>query len=522
MESLSAKHGSLVRTCGFKFGSFISVIFLAYLLVFIDLLDFWINSEEYNFGLIIPFVIGYFLWEDRELLLSINRKGNIFGWIFIVLALLLLFAASIADLDTAKYYSLVLLMAGIIAVQQGFFTLKYYAFPLFLLTISIPLPYMVIVMITNEMQLISTNIGVWFIRLMGLPVLQIGNVIDMGHFKMLVEEACSGLRYLFPLLSISLILAHFYRGSFIQKTIIFVSAIPITIVMNSFRIAFTGWLIKNYGSEAAEGFLHDFEGWVVFLAALMLLVAFAYLLSLLSFDRIRFIDRFSLFGTKDGPKLEQVSRMHAQFGGVQVIILILIFTVGVASTSARVVFNNSVVPDRKSFNLFPFFIADRRSITSEIDEQVLKVLKADDYLLADFVKSGALPVNLYIAYYAEQKDGRVIHSPKDCLPGGGWKIVSSQKVEIENVDGVINKAIIQYGEEKKLVYYWIQQQGNVFASELNAKISLMKSSVLTGRSDGALVRIIAPIEYDNIEAADREIRIFINNLLLDLSQFIPS
>ena len=104
------------------------------------------------------------------------------------------------------------------------------------------------------------------IRAAGLPVFLEGNVIDLGTYQLQVAEACSGMRYLFPLMSFGFLCAVLFRGRWWQRAILFLSTIPLTILMNSFRIGVIGILVNYYGIEQAEGFLHDFEGWVIFMA----------------------------------------------------------------------------------------------------------------------------------------------------------------------------------------------------------------------------------------------------------------
>ena len=106
------------------------------------------------------------------------------------------------------------------------------------------------------------------IRLFDISVYLEGNVIDLGVYQLQVVEACSGLRYLFPLMSFGFLISYIYRGPVWQKVVIFLSTIPITVVMNSFRIGVIGVTVEHFGIAAAEGFLHDFEGWIVFMACL--------------------------------------------------------------------------------------------------------------------------------------------------------------------------------------------------------------------------------------------------------------
>ena len=104
-----------------------------------------------------------------------------------------------------------------------------------------------------------------------MPVFLDGNVIDLGVYKLMVAEACSGLRYLFPIMSFTYVFAVLYRGPRWHKAVLLLSAVPIAVLMNSFRIGVIGILVDRYGIAQAEGFLHVFEGWVVFLTCIGIL-----------------------------------------------------------------------------------------------------------------------------------------------------------------------------------------------------------------------------------------------------------
>ena len=108
-----------------------------------------------------------------------------------------------------------------------------------LLLLTLPLPFTLQAMLTIKLQLLSTNIGVTLIRLIGLPVYVEGNIIDLGNYKLQVAEACSGLRYLFPLTCIAFLIANLYKAPLWKKAVVVISAAPVTILINSFRIAIT-------------------------------------------------------------------------------------------------------------------------------------------------------------------------------------------------------------------------------------------------------------------------------------------
>ncbi len=508
-----------------------ALVLVTYGSTLVELVIFWLNSDEYGHGILLALIAGYLIWRRRDRIAAVEPA---FGWpgvLLMSLAQLLHVAATMADMETAKHYSMIMALVSVPLAIGGIRLLRPFLFPLAILLLAIPLPYLVNKLLTTEMQLISSDIGVWFIRLMGMSVYQDGNVIDMGSFVMLVEEACSGLRYLYPLLSISFMLACFYVGSWWMKLVVLVSAIPVTIFMNSLRIALTGWLIKHFGSETAEGFLHDFEGWVIFMVALALMLALIWLASLAVYRKNAFLSYFSfdenrLENGNDGAGDNKASPLPApQFRpGFVFYALILVLAVGGVSSYALGMHSTEVIPDRETFTDFPLTVGERELYPDTLSQSVLNVLKLDDYFIGDYVADGAPPINLYMAYYAAQTDGGVIHSPRDCLPGGGWEIVSLSPVSLEGTGlaGRANRALIRKGDDALLVYFWVNQQGKNFASELAARTSLLVRSVMQNRTDGTLLRVISPVGMQSEAQAEQEIRQFITEISSELNRFLPN
>lgn len=493
-------------------------VLLIYSPTIVELVETWLDSDEYGHGILLALIAGYLVWQRRSWIDSITPTSGWLGVLLMGFAQLLHIAATLADMNTAKYYSLLLSLVAVPLTIGGIRFLRPFLFPLAVFFLAIPLPYLVNKLLTTEMQLISSDIGVWFIRAMGMPVFQDGNVIDMGSFVMLVEEACSGLRYLYPLLSISFMLAYFYIGHWGIKALILVSAVPVTIFMNSLRIAITGWLIKHYGSEAAEGFLHDFEGWIIFVVALALILALVWLVSLSVYKRKLFLSNFNFDSPQSG------GQAPARFSrGTPLYLLVTFVLAGGISSYVLAVNAQSIIPDRQNFATFPMTVGERELYPDVLSESVLDVLKLDDYFIGDYIASDVQPINLYMAYYGEQTDGSAIHSPKDCLPGGGWEIVSLSVVSLEKtgLPGNANRAVIRKGEDALLVYFWVNQQGKNFASELAARASLLIRSVTENRTDGTLLRIISPLGGQSEAQAEEEIQRFIADVSTELNRFLP-
>ena len=185
----------------------------------------------------------------------------------------------------------------------------------------------------------------------------------------------------------------------------------------------------------------------------------------------------------------------------------------------------NVSPSRESFALFPMRFASWEGQKSELSAPVLESLKLEDYLLANF-HLGSNPewVNLYIAYYDRQLLGSAAHSPRTCIPGDGWEISELGPVSIRAGSStiIINRAIIAKGQNRQLVYYWFDQRGRVLSSEYAVKWFLFADGLLRRRTDGALIRLVTPINARDVMSADQRLRGFIGDVYGRLRPYIPA
>jgi exosortase D (VPLPA-CTERM-specific) len=340
--------------------------------------------------------------------------------------------------------------------------------------------------------------------------------------KLQVVEACAGLRYMFSLLSFGYICAYLYQVEIWKRVIIFLSTIPITILMNSLRIAIVGITVNLYGVEAAEGFTHNFQGIAVFSICLLLLFIEMWLLTKVgrksSFRQVFGID----FSNKDNQPHDSTS---AAISNPYIIGLLLISLASFATStlSERI----EQIPSRSSLVKFPTQIGSWEGNFRKISPEVIQKLNFSDYLLADYRQaSNGIPVDFYIAYYETQRKGASPHSPRVCIPGGGWEIsnISRQTALINHQEKplLFNRAIIKKGSNTQLVYYWFQQRGRSIANEYLMKWYLLTDAIVRNRTDGALVRLVTPIlPNEKIEDADRRLLEFASESYGLLKEYIP-
>ena len=485
----------------------------------VELVLYWLRTPEYGHGILIAGIAGYLVWQRRQAIASIPVNSSLFGLLLLFFALALFLVSSLGDVRAGKFYAIAIIFASIPLALGGAKLFRPFRFPIILILFSVPLHPVLNQHLTRELQLISSDIGVWFIRAMGMPVLQDGNIINMGSFIMLVEEACSGLRYLLPLTGISLLAAYYFKANLLVRSFIFLSSVPITVMMNSLRIAVTGWLIKYYGASAAEGFLHDFEGWFVFVAACGLLAGVLAIIALLLRGSLSFAANID--SGKDG--VVGQSRQIASFRQAGLVVVVLVFSSFLIHlvTASRA----NVQPQRDSFSSFPLVLDGRELYPDVLSERILGILKTDDYFIGDFYDNVRPPINLYMAYYGSQREGSLIHSPKDCLPAGGWQIESTEIIQLQDfgLEGDANRVVISKGDQKLLVYYWVAQQGVSYASESELYYTLLKRAILYGRTEGSLVRLFVPVgdSESDMAKAEAELQTFVKNVAVILPKYIP-
>ena len=243
---------------------------------FVSLVQAW-TTPEYSHGPLIPVISLYlFLRELRGKPLPDPDIADRWPGVLVILfGLAIAVFGNLTRIPDIVSYALIIWTGGIVLTIFGWKRGIQHQLPVFHLIFMLPLPQFVYWKLTIFLQGISSEMGVWIVRQAGVSVFLEGNIIDLGVYKLQVAEACSGLRYLFPILSFSYLFAILYRGPIWHKAVLLLSAAPITVMMNSVRIGIIGVLVDNYGIEQAEGFLHFFEGWVIFICCIAILFTMA-------------------------------------------------------------------------------------------------------------------------------------------------------------------------------------------------------------------------------------------------------
>ncbi len=481
----------------------------------------WGAVEEYSYGYFIPFVSAFLVWQRSDKLREMNLQGAWSGLALIGAGLLLGLLGDMSAIRTFSQYGFVVAVFGFSACLIGWRGTRVIAMPLAILFFMIPLPQFLLRELSQELQLVSSQIGVWLIRRFDISVFLEGNVIDLGSFKMQVVEACSGLRYLFPLLILGFLAAHFFSGAMWKRVVIVLSTIPLTILTNSLRIALIGVTVEYWGPTMAEGLLHDVEGFFMFMVCMAVLLLEMSLLARLGGAKQSLRTAFGLDYPARIPKDATIGHRNTPRPAVAAALVMAAVAALTILSPAR----EEIKPQRTAFARFPMALdGGWQGRADRLAPDVLATLAVDDHLIANYTRGGEPWVNFYSAYYDSQSSGASSHSPRTCIPGGGWAMSTITDTEIRTPDGAlrVNRAIIQKGEQRQLVYYWFNQRGRSLTDELSVKWFILQDALLRDRTDGALIRLVTPmLPNENETQADRRLSGFLNLVEPKLAAYVP-
>lgn len=256
-----------------------ALLLLTYVPTFFWMKIRWFGKDSYySHGILIPFVVGYLIWQQKDELKKISPSSHRLGIPLIITGLIIHILSSVLRVYFTSGFSLLITLAGVILHFYGLNILKALRFPLSFLIFMVPLPQVVIVNISFRMKMFAAGIATHVINGMGILAIRQGSVIRMSHAYVVVDDVCSGLRSLISLTALGCLFSYFFKGPNWKRLILFLSTIPIAIITNVCRVVFLALVSQIWGHEVASGHLHDASGFGIFIIAFILLTAVGKLL----------------------------------------------------------------------------------------------------------------------------------------------------------------------------------------------------------------------------------------------------
>ena len=204
-----------------------------------------------------------------------------------------------------------------------------------------------------------------------------------------------------------------------------------------------------------------------------------------------------------------------------IVVVILLAT----AWATQVLSRSEAIEPKRSFDQFPLKTGDWKGIRSGLDSRIYSILGVEDYILADYHNSEGRTVNFYVGFYQSQKEGDLIHSPKNCMPGAGWNIMETAPEYLlfkgDEAPSTVTRLLLKKGADRQIVLYWFQSRGRIIASEYMQKVWLVFDAITRNRTDGSFVRLITPVTGS--EAATLEVlKKFAREIKPHLDNYIPS
>jgi len=492
----------------------------------------WWEKDDYNYCYLVPPVVLYLIWEKRNLLASLPSVSSWKGLMPFVLGIALFWLGELGGEHFTLYISFWLVVVGLCWMHFGWNKLKTIGFALILILSMFPLPRFLYHKFSVKLKLLSSQLSVAFMHIYGMSAYREGNIIDLGIAKLQVIDACSGLRYLIPLIILGILLAYFFKVALWKRTLLVISTVPLSIITNSLRIALTGILYETWGPWVAEGFFHEFSGWFIFMFSLCLLLLEMWILKKIGGVRLE-AEGKKKKDDDQPPTLSGVLLQPQTTKGFMDFVHPPQFIVAVVLLGVTLVLSQSIefrekIPIKKSFEHFPLQVGEWTGICQSMDQRSIDNLNLSDYVIIDFQDKLGKSVNFYVAYYESQSNGGGIHSPGTCLPSSGWIFNEAGEVTISlqaNNGGFMkaNRVFMQKNLHKQLCYYWFPQRGRILTNVYQLKIFAFWDALTKQRTNGALVRVITSVyEFEELKDAEERLQIFTREIVPVLSEFIPA
>jgi len=247
-------------------------------------IDWW-RIPDFSHGFLVPFFAAYVVWAKRATLIATKIAPTWNGIVVVAFGLaVLLLGVYGAELFLSRI-SLVILLAGLVLGFGGHQLLKELRFALLVLLLAIPIPSIIFNEITLPLQMLASKLASDLLPLFGVPVLREGNIIQLPLMSLEVAEACSGIRSLMSLFTLSIFYGYFMEKTFLRRAMLAMASIPIAIAANAVRILGTGLCVQYWDPDKAMGFFHEFSGWVMFLVSLGCLFIVHRIMLLFTFKR---------------------------------------------------------------------------------------------------------------------------------------------------------------------------------------------------------------------------------------------
>lgn len=480
----------------------------------------WTTNDDYSYGYLIPAISVYLFWDMRFKFKGLNPQPSWSALPLLVIFVLISIYGILGSSGNIARPAVPVLYILLVTFVFGYRTVKRFALPLGILIFIVPLPAFLDRTFGLFLKSVSSQLGGWLIRMSGLSVHVSGNVIELAVTQLQVVDACSGLRFVFPLVALGIVYAYFFEKIRWKQMVCVAATVPIAILTNGLRIGITGILTHHISPEMAKGFFHDFSGWAVFMTAFVFLFAMGRLLRLFpSRDTAQPGLAYPL-----PPERQTDARAKGQTTYASLVCLLLIAVVGAFSMTTVTL---PPVNLANGISSFPRSFEGWNGTPRPIDPLIIDESGAEEAFYADYRDRQNKSVSLYIGYRSTPflENINFFHSPTVCLPASGWKNRGTSTRVIPDVPPygalTVTRMLIEQMGVRQLVYFWFQTKKWATHSKTINRFHLTLHAIRRDNTHDLFLRTITPIHPDeSLDEAEMRMDNFVRGTLKTLDRFI--
>lgn len=450
-----------------------------------------------------------------------SPRGSLPGLLALLVGLSLLLALHHTVSRSFLLYAVALVLVALSWAVFGWRGLRSIFLPIASLIPLVPAPSFIHEDLFHLYTETLVNAAAFWLQLMHVSVYVTGSILDLGDHKLQIVSTAAELHDLYLYVGIVLLLVSLFRMNIWTRIVTLASSVPIFLLIHSLTIA---WIAKGVEAHGFQGQWSSLlDGRLITQISLLTLILEILLLNL--FNRnVRFTQSLDLGLSVPSVPQEPTSprkpvvpalALSALFVGMPLIYM--------AQPK------QAVIPNRTSYARFPDNLGGWSGTRQELPPIYRNLLNLDDYLLANYVDPEGRQVNLYLTYHRSQNLDTSVHSPRSSVPGGGWIIVDDDSVAsaaalIQDTHRANTFLLEQSGDDtvRMLVSYWYLFQGQTVLNDREAVWSLANGQLLSGRTDGGLIRVSTMVRPgESLDAAARRLQSFLKTVVPLLPRYIP-
>lgn len=498
---------------------------LIYAPLFPELVLDWYEHKNFSYGFLIPFIFIYLLWRKREVLRNTHVETGPWGWGLVSLLAAVaigLIGKVVGDPFTMRI-SMILVLGGLVYLVLGKQFFKNMLFPLAYLFLMIPLPYLIVKEISYYLRFFDAVLATSALQAIGVPVYQDSYFLHLPNIILEVADVCSGISSVFAMFAIGAVYSYFLPVRPREKVLIMLGVILFPVLANLFRIVLISAIVYYTGPAILRGLFHQFTGTFTFILSLVMLVGLGEFLRRRTSQTapeplLRQNQGAGVTGLRGSGQSDLPARLFTPSFLSALTILAIALYLG------NLLESRQTVTLQKDLQTLPAQLGPYYFMTDGNWPDPYQDPAAERYASRVYEGPGKERVELYIGYKSRQQARNRLHSPKIHF-SKGWNYVSVAPAEIE-LPGFkpikANWMVTQNSGAMRVVLYWYQARGHTYSGEIANRLAQIKSLILSGRTEGAVVRIATPVlDSEKLEQAKERIKNFSGYVYPKLVEILP-